>query len=302
MTQSDWKDYPLAGDANSHTVAGTIKVLPGLESPQLGNRRDVLAYLPPSYARNPRRRYPVLYMHDGQNLFDAATSFSGEWRVDETLEQASRAGLEAIVIGIPNMGEQRIDEYSPFRDARHGGGRGDVYLDFVVRTLKPRVDRDFRTLPRREYTGIAGSSMGALISLYGFFRHPRTFGFVGAMSPAFWFAQGGIFDAVRAAPYVPGRVYLDVGTREGPNTLRDARRMRSLLHAKGYDAEHELKYVEEQGAQHSEAAWAGRLRAALEFLLPSPARALDDHALSAIRLRQALGWTRSGPDRRGGNA
>lgn len=272
VAYSDWQDYPLAPERGPHTVAGTLKVLPAVESPQLRNRRDILAHLPPSYGRDPRRRYPVLYMHDGQNLFDEATSYSGEWRVDETMEAASRAGREAIVIGIPSMGAERVDEYSPFRDPRHGGGRGELYLDFLVHTLKPRVDRDLRTLPDREHTGILGSSMGALISLYGFFRHARVFGSVGAMSPAFWFAHRAIFDALRDAPYVPGRIYLDVGTREGAVTLRDARWMRALLHRKGYDAEHELRYVEEAGAHHSEAAWAARLPRALEFLLPLPIR------------------------------
>lgn len=298
MKQSDWQDYPPPGDGAHHTVSGTLKVLRGLESPRLGNRRDVLAYLPPSYARNPRRRYPVLYMQDGQNLFDDATSFSGEWRVDETLEEASRAGLEAIVVGISNAGEARLDEYSPFEDPRHGGGWGDLYLDFLVRALKPTVDRDLRTLPGREYTGIAGSSMGALISLYGFFRHPGVFGFVGALSPALWFARRAIFPFVRAARYVPGRIYLDVGTREGTSTVRDAREMRSLLHAKGYDAGHELLYVEASGAHHSEAAWAERLPAALEFLLPSPRRALDEFPMAAIHMRRALGWPRRGPEGR----
>src|SRR5690606_36058402 len=169
-------------------------------------------------------------------------------------EAASRTGREAIVIGIPNMGAHRVDEYSPFHDPRHGGGRGGLYLDFLVHTLKPLVDRDLRTLPRREHTGILGSSMCALISLYGYFRHPRVFGFVGAMSPAFWFAHRAIFGALGDAPHVPGRIYLDVGTREGTATLRDARWMRTLLHRKGYDAEHELLYVEEAGAHHSEAA------------------------------------------------
>lgn len=296
MTQSDWQDYLSVQGGDFHSVAGTLRVLHGVESPQLGNRRDILAYLPPSYERNPRRRYPVLYMHDGQNLFDAATSFSGEWQVDETMEEASRSGLEAIVIGIPNMGPDRLNEYSPYHEPRHGGGWGDRYLDFIVHTLKPLIDRDFRTLPRREFTGIAGSSMGALISLYGFFRHPRVFGLVAAMSPALWFGQRAIFGTVRSAPYVPGRIYLDVGTREGAGTLRDARQMRSLLHGKGYDAEHELKYVEEQGAHHSEAAWAGRWRQAVEFLL-SP-RSTDDYPMSAVRLRHALGWQRGGLERR----
>jgi len=291
VAQEDWQDYPT-GDGIDHTVVGTVRVLRGFESPQLGNRRDILAYLPRSYQRGGRRRYPVLYMHDGQNLFDAATSFSGEWRVDETMEEASRDGLEAIVIGIPNMGKERLSEYSPFVDRKHGGGRGDVYLDFLVHTLKPRVDADLRTLPGREYTGILGSSMGALISLYAFFRRPETFGFVGAMSPAFWFGGRQIFGMVEAAPRVSGRIYLDVGTREGEVTVRDARQMRSLLYQKGYDAGHDLLYVEERGAHHTESAWAERLRRALPFLLPDPMRATVPNPLTAVRLRRMLGWDR----------
>lgn len=264
--KGDWRDYLASGEHEGHTVSGELRVLPGLASPELGNERDIVVYLPPSYGSG-ARRYPVLYMHDGQNLFDAAASFSGEWGVDETLEAASRAGIEAIVVGIPNAGADRLDEYSPFVDARHGGGAGEAYLDFIVNTLKPRIDADLLTRPGREHTGIFGSSMGALISLYGFFRHPRTFGFVGAMSPAFWFAGGAIFRTVRAAPVPPGRIYIDVGTDEGPGTVRDARRMRTLLHARGYDADHELFYVEDRGADHSERAWRRRLGRSFEFLL-----------------------------------
>jgi enterochelin esterase-like enzyme len=118
-----WLDYPAPDDGAEHTVVGTMKVLEQLESPQLGNRRDILVYLPPSYSRT-KRRYPVVYMHDGQNLFDRATSFGEEWEVDQTLEAASEEGLEAIVVGIPNLGKERLNEYSPWHDRRHKqGGR-----------------------------------------------------------------------------------------------------------------------------------------------------------------------------------
>ncbi len=119
--------------------------------------RDLHAYLPPSYERSDRR-FPGLYMHDGQNLFDATTSFAGEWGVDETMEELAVEGLEAIVIGIPH-GEDRVREYTPFN------GGGDEYLAYVVDTVKPLVDSSFRTLSDREHTGIMGSSLGALISL-----------------------------------------------------------------------------------------------------------------------------------------
>jgi predicted alpha/beta superfamily hydrolase len=210
-------------------------------------------------------------MHDGQNLFDVATSFGGEWEVDQTLESASADGLEAIVVGIPNAGTERLDEYSPFVDEKHqAGGRGDAYLDFVVGTVKPLIDRDFRTLPERGCTGVAGSSMGGLISLYAFFRHPQVFGFAGIMSPALWFGQRQIYDFVRDAAYVPGRIYVDVGTREGREELTDVRRLRDLLIEKGYTKGKDFLYVVEMGGAHNEAAWARRLRKELTFLLGTP--------------------------------
>jgi predicted alpha/beta superfamily hydrolase len=260
-----WQDYP-SDDTGGHTVTGTLKVLRRLHSPQLDNERDILVYLPPSYPGG-GKRYPVIYMHDGQNLFDGATSFAGEWHVDEAMEHASRAGLEALVVGVPNMGEQRCDEYSPFADPQHGGGRGDLYLDFLVDTLKPIIERDFATNPAREATGIAGSSMGGLISLYALFRNVETFGYAGAMSPALWLADRAIFGYVEAAPYVPGRIYLDVGTQEGEAEVADVRRMRELLARKGYREGDELLYVVEPGGYHREAAWARRLPREIRFFL-----------------------------------
>jgi predicted alpha/beta superfamily hydrolase len=205
-------------------------------------------------------------MHDGQNLFDRATSFAGEWGVDETLEAASGEGLEAIVVGIPNMGRERCDEYSPWVDPRAGGGRGDRYLRFLTETVKPLIDRDFRTRPERDETAIVGSSMGGLISLYGFFRHPLTFGSAGVMSPALWFAGSAVFAYLARVPFIPGRIYLDVGGREGSGELGDVRRLYRLLRRKGYGRS-ELRLVVERGGQHREAAWARRLPGELRFLL-----------------------------------
>ena len=207
---------------------GNIRVLPAVESPELGNRRDIQVYLPPSYETS-SREYPVIYMHDGQNLFDPATAFAVEWQVDDTFERLGPEGVEAIVVAVPNMGEHRIEEYSPFRDARQRGGQGDAYLDFLVRTLKPEIDRHFRTRRERSHTGIMGSSMGGLISLYGFFRYAEVFGFAGAMSPSLWFASRAIFDTLGSLPRWSGRVYLDIGTGEGRAAVRDTRQMARLL-------------------------------------------------------------------------
>lgn len=270
MTYTEaWQAYPKR---EGSTVSGEIRIWPNLESPQLGNRRDILVCLPPSYNES-RTRYPVLYMHDGQNLFDVKTSYDGEWQADKTLAALSAEGTAAILVGIPHSGAARFDEYSPFHDPNYGGGQGDRYLDFLVSTVKPLVDRSFRTRVGREYTGMLGSSMGALISLYGFFRHPGIFGFAGAMSPAFWFANDAIFPVVDAAAYVGGKIYTDVGDSEYPDDpdktqlyLRGASKMRRLLRSKGYD-DKRLYHRVEEGGRHHESAWARRFPGALRFFV-----------------------------------
>jgi predicted alpha/beta superfamily hydrolase len=266
---AQWEDYTAhehADDLNH----GRLKILRELHSPELGNERDILVYLPPSYETS-ARRYPVIYMHDGQNLFDPRTSFAGEWDVDATLDQASQEGLEAIVVGIPNMGAERANEYSPFDDRRHGPGKGDGYLNFITDTIKPIIDADFRTEPAREQTGIAGSSMGGLISLYAFFKRSDAFGFAGVMSPALWFGKRGIFDYLDRATHVTGKIYLDVGTREGKEELNDVARLRDRLTTMGYKIGRDLLYVVDRGAGHNEAAWARRVGKQLRFLLGRPA-------------------------------
>lgn len=249
-------------------VAGTVKVLTDVWSPQRGNGRDIYVYLPPSYEASDRR-YPVLYMQDGQNLFDDSLAFGAEWQVDEHMERLSSLGVEAIVVGVPNIGEGRLDEYGPFADPKHGGGAGDQYLDFLGQTLKPLIDQQFRTIPGCNATGIAGSSMGGLLSLYAFFTRPQIFGFAGVMSPALWFGARQIFTVVEQAAAARGRVYLDIGTGEGDEALGDVRRMHELLVRKGYRPGESLMYVEDDGADHSEGAWSRRVRTALYYLIPA---------------------------------
>jgi predicted alpha/beta superfamily hydrolase len=246
--------------------SGTLVRLDDVPSVQLGNARRIDVYLPPSYARS-ARRFPVIYMQDGQNLFDRATSHAGDWGLRKTLDDLAVTGLEPIIVGIWNTGEQRLEEYSPFVDPKNGGGRGDLYLAFLIETVKPLIDRQFRTEPERAHTGIAGSSMGGLISLYGFFRHPAVFGFVGALSPSLWFADAAIFPFLEAAPLVPGRIYFDAGDREPPQAVADVGRLRDLLVAKGYRPGRDFSSVEDPQGAHDEAAWGRRFRHALPFLL-----------------------------------
>jgi predicted alpha/beta superfamily hydrolase len=263
-----------AGAELTGNVVGNIRRLEGVESPQLGNRRDVFVYLPPSYVVS-GRHYPVLYMQDGQNLFDRTISFAGEWHVDETMERIGPEGIEAIVVGVPNMGLDRAGEYSPFRDDRVGGGRGDAYVSFLVDTLRPIVDRQFRTRREAEHTGIMGSSMGGLISLYGFLRRPDVFGFAGVMSPSLWFARGAIYGVAANAGRWPGRLYLDTGTAEGRHQVRQTREMVRLLRRQAAHPRRQLHYIEDRGAGHNEAAWSARFERAIRWLLPRPRGGLN---------------------------
>lgn len=209
----------------------------------------------------------MIYLQDGQNLFDPEESFAGSWRVDIAMDQAAAKGFEGIAVGIPNAGEDRLVEYSPFDDPEGGPGRGSDYVTYMAETIKPLVDARYRTIPGRGTTGVAGSSMGGLISLFAFFARPDIFGAAAAMSPALWYADRAIFGLVEAAPFQGGRIYLDVGHLEGEETLRDAHRLRDLLLAKGYRKGEQVRYVEDHAGGHEEAAWGHRIRAALPFLL-----------------------------------
>ncbi|HEY7500093.1 MAG TPA: alpha/beta hydrolase-fold protein [Vicinamibacterales bacterium] len=240
-------------------------MLRAVRSPQRDTARDIDVYLPPSYRTN-RRRYPVVYMQDGQNLADPHRAFAGTWELERAMATLAARGIDVIVVGVPNMGAARVREYTPFVDAKIGGGDGDAYLAYLERTVKPLVDRRFRTRPEREATCIFGSSLGALISLYAFFRAPETFGLAGAMSPSIWFASRAMLSYVERAAAPAGRLYIDTGTDEGGTTLKDARHLAEILERKGY-SEDRLRFTVDAGGRHTEADWAKRLVPALEFLL-----------------------------------
>ncbi len=173
-----------------NTIQSNVKVLSDqFFIPQLNKTRRIWIYLPPNYSTT-TKKFPVIYMHDAQNLFNDATSFSGEWGIDETLNQLFLEKKEdVIIVAIENGGESRLDEYSPWENSKYGGGEGDKYTEFLVKTLKPYIDKHYRTLKQPKYTGVIGSSMGGLISLYAAVKYPNTFGKVGIFSPAFWFAS-----------------------------------------------------------------------------------------------------------------
>jgi len=254
--------YPYFG-----TQSGSLVTVQSLWSPQLGNSRKLRVYLPPSYQENGLKRYPVLYMHDGQNLFDAATSaFGTEWRVDETINAAVRNGQmdEVIVIGVYNNAN-RIWEYTPCCDADYGGGGADTYERFLIDTVKPYVDQTYRTLPGKANTAIMGSSLGGLLSCYVARRNPAVFSKAGCMSSSFWWnAEAFTVQVEQATTKVPVRFYIDAGTVN--DGLPQTTRMKTALSADGYVQGVDLNFVTAQGASHNEASWAARVATPLSWL------------------------------------
>jgi predicted alpha/beta superfamily hydrolase len=262
---ANWRNYK---EGRQHTVQGNLLITDNVYSPELNNARDILVWLPYSY--DGKRHYPVVYMHDGYNLFDAHTSFVGEWQVDETMTQLAEEGLEAIIVGIPNN-EERMKEYSPFPDSRFGmkSSNGDAYLRYIIDVVKPMIDQDFKTLPNATHTGMMGSSMGGLISLYAGLAYGHVFGFVGVMSPSFWFGQGRIQDTIQTLKFPTGRIYMDIGAKEGRYGTRymsGVKKLADALREKGYGDEW-LLYVEDPQGKHDETTWARRLPNAIRFLL-----------------------------------
>src|SRR5271165_3248224 len=235
-------------------------------------KHDFIVYLPPTYDAEPERRFSVLYMQDGQNLFDPATAFHGNcWYMGETADALILAGeIEPLVIvGVYNTGEHRIDEYTPVEDKRLGGGQADTYGQMLVEELKPFVDRTYRTLPGLANCGMGGSSLGGLVSLYLGLRYTWVFGKLAVMSPSVWWHNRAILKTVAQIQRKPDlRIWLDVGTREGRRALPDVRALRRDLVNKGWKRGKDLAYTEAQGGEHSEWAWAQRVAPMLKFLFP----------------------------------
>lgn len=268
-----WLPYDLV-HGTDNTVTGNVLVWPSINSPVLSRSRELAVYLPPSLAagHSKGQRYPVIYFHDGQNMFDDRISYVGEWHVDETLEKLAREGIEAIAVAIPNAGDHRMEEYSPWRGRGLPGrrivrGLGDEYLEWVVEEVKPLIDRSFPTRTDREGTGTMGSSLGGLISLYALTKYPELFGFVGAMSPSLPWHDYSIIDVFEDGEIPKTRIHVDMGGREFRGLTVDARRFRDVLVSKGWVDGRDLNYVEDRYAHHHEDAWSRRLPDALRFLL-----------------------------------
>ncbi len=259
---TEWKGQkPSTASPNVHFFGEKMPF------PQLNTERKVWVYLPLGYQNNPAQRYPVLYMQDGQNLFDARYASYGEWGIDKIMnqiEQKTRKG--AIIIATEHAHEKRIHEYSPFPHPHHGGGQANEYLDFLVNTLKPLVDKQLRTLPDRENTLIGGSSMGGLVSLYGGLKHQETFGKWLIFSPSLWFSSQ-IFDyAQYAGKRLPCQIYLMAGEKESKFLVPNLTRMYKILKNSGFEDKKELKFVLRPEGSHSEHFWGSEFGEAYKWL------------------------------------
>lgn len=256
-----------AAAPRASTAGPGVHVIPTpLAMPGLDRRRTVRIYLPPGYDAS-RKRYPVLYMHDGQNLFDDATSFVGEWGVDEALDAlAASEGIELIVVGIDHGEERRIAELTPWPNPKHSAvAEGDAYLDFVVHTVKPWVDARYRTRRGREHTGMMGSSLGGLMSDYAMRRHPQVFGRIGILSPSYWYSDRVWEHALAHPPRRGTRVWLAAGDQEDAQMSADLPRMAALLRQQS-GGRIRLAWGLRPGAKHNEAAWREEFPRAARFL------------------------------------
>ena len=266
---------------------GRLEHISGFPSEILGNTRDVTVYLPAGYDERKNVRYPVLYMQDGQNLFDPNRAYipGNHWRLQDAADAVigQRTARPMIIVGVDHAGPGRADEYTPVEDPRHhngghaadyapvkdphhkSGGRAPDYARFLIEELKPAIDARFRTLPDAENTAVGGSSLGGLVSLYLALKHPGVFRYAAVMSPSVWWSDRAILGDVDAFDGPPPRMWIDIGGREGAQALRDARELRDRVTAKGWS---DFRYYEDQRGDHSERAWARRTRQALEFLFP----------------------------------
>jgi predicted alpha/beta superfamily hydrolase len=249
---------------------GRLDRIGNFASKILGNEREVVVYVPAGYDERADQRYPVLFMHDGQNLFEPERAFipGQHWRLREAADAAigQRTAAPILIVGIDNAGEARVGEYTPDHDPKkNAGGNAEEYGRMIVEELKPVIDDRYRTSGE---IATGGSSLGGLVALHLGLRHPDVFHRVAALSPSVWWNGQSILRAVDAfqGPDRP-RLWVDVGGREGGEAVSGARALRQRLERKGWNEEN-FRYFEDRRGDHSERAWAGRVRKVLEFLFP----------------------------------
>jgi len=263
---SAWRDL-VPKKQMASTATKSVRFLPTIfEIPQLNRKRTIRLYLPPNYSTG--GLFPVIYMHDGQNLFDNATSFAGEWKIDEILDSLyTYRGFSAIVVAIYNDDKERINEYSPWKNDSLGiGGDGDKYVKFIVNTLKPFIDRHYRTLSGRENTAIMGSSMGGLISLYAALEYPDVFGKAAIFSPSLWFSPKMNIYLQKYKRKKIQQLYFLAGEKEGAGMVEDLNRTLELLKNAGFDDEYYVKTKIAPDGRHAEWFWSREFGDAIRSL------------------------------------
>ena len=261
------------GSSGSDSLQSRLHRHKQFASRLIDEKHDFIVYVPQAFNDDPNRFFPVLFLHDGQNLFDPDTSFikGNYWRVGETADAMIASGeVEPLVIvGVYNNGPKRVEEYTPVEDRRLGGGKADAYGQMIVDELRPFIARQYRTLAGPENCGMGGSSLGGLVTIYLGMRYPDVFGKLAVLSPSVWWRERVILRFVEQLRQKTGqRIWLDIGTSEGRRALTDARSLKSLLLKKGWRIGKDLEYREIDGAKHTEHAWADRVGPLLKFLFP----------------------------------
>ena len=265
-------------DAVVTSPAGTIQPHPAFPS-RIVAPRDVHVYLPPGYEREISRRYPVLYLQDGQNVFETGDMGAG-WRVNETADALIEAGrIEPFIVVAVSNTKARRDEYTPTAiewkvangPISKGGGKANLYGRFLIEELKPFIDRTYRTRPDAASTAIGGASLGGLVSVWLALQLPNVFSSVLAVSPTVWWDNSVILTKIAALPRpAPVRIWVDIGTLEGENAVSGARELRDALAAKGWKRGTDFEYVEQEGGRHDETSWGSRVPGMLTFLYGTP--------------------------------
>lgn len=252
FTIAGWKDdYPEK--PKRYTASTQVRIIDtAFNIPQLNRKRRIWVYLPKNYA-SVGRAFPVLYMHDGQNLFNEQTAYAGEWGIDECLDTLqAKLGKECIVVGIDNGGEKRMQEYNPYDHVQYGKGEGAAYVDFIAKTLKPFIDAKYRTRKGADYTYIAGSSMGGLISWYAMIKYPDIFGGAGIFSPSFWVSPQVAVDATMYKTSTKPRFYFYVGQKESPTMQPD---MEKIVQIFKKQPQYDIRTVINPLGEHKERYW-----------------------------------------------